>query len=222
MFTTLLKQRGHLLCNIFYVIEPLFCCFFGSDENRRRCWRVYAAWNAPPSFLCNCFIHFHILPRNQSKKNALSLSYRYHQLNTPIQPQPLTFYIFVTSNRIRNSLISPHPFLAFRPTGKNVVDITASIQYPNYLGNLLSHRIKNNIWPCDYGSQSLSQFVSRSPDQRKILNHMHGCIDVPDDIVCGVSPRHLTVVFPNVSKIISRFWRPNSGPLTPHIARSVL
>src|SRR3989338_8565017 len=35
MFTTLLKQRGHLLCNIFYVIEPLFCCFFGSDENRR-------------------------------------------------------------------------------------------------------------------------------------------------------------------------------------------
>src|SRR3989344_7599558 len=35
MFTTLLKQRGHLLCNIFYVIEPLFCCFFGSDENRK-------------------------------------------------------------------------------------------------------------------------------------------------------------------------------------------
>src|SRR3989344_1927443 len=41
MFTTLLKQRGHLLCNIFYVIEPLFCCFFGSDENRKKVilWR---------------------------------------------------------------------------------------------------------------------------------------------------------------------------------------
>src|SRR3989344_8590137 len=35
MFTTLLKQRGHLLCNIFCVSEPLFCCFFGSDENRK-------------------------------------------------------------------------------------------------------------------------------------------------------------------------------------------